>query len=133
MGGCQRPRPGGGRAPTMPRRAHPPPGSLPPAGPAGAAPIDLVAGEPPVPITVWRTPCGDGQASVPFRLAERLVSAYSRPGEVVIDVTDDHALSGAAGHGGRRPHPGWFTHAPPPIIRPPPPPHPPPPPAPPPH
>ena len=95
----------------MPRRAHTPPDTPLPAQPAGAAAIDLVAGDPPVPITVWRTPSGDGQASVPFRLAERLVSAYSRPGEVVIDVTDDHALSDAAGHGGRRHHPGWFTDA----------------------
>src|SRR6266581_1565198 len=95
----------------MPRRAHTPPESPPPARPVGAAAIDLVAGDPPVPITVWRTPSGDGQASVPLRLAERLVSAYSRPGEVVIDVTDDHALCDAAGHGGRRHHPGWFTDA----------------------
>src|SRR5205814_1185997 len=100
-----------GAHPTMPRRAHTPPDTPPPAQPAGAAAIDLVAGDPPVPITVWRTPCGDGQASVPLRLAQRLVSAYSRPGEVVIDVTDDHALCDAAGHGGRRHHPGWFTDA----------------------
>src|SRR6266545_3881999 len=118
----------------MPRRAHTPPDTPPPAPPAGAAAIDLVAGDPPVPITVWRTPAGDGQASVPFRLAERLVSAYSRPDEVVIDVTDDHALSDAAGHGGRRHHPGWFTDASTLIIGPPPPhPPPPPPPPPPPH
>jgi len=101
----------------MPRRAHtppdiPPPDVPPPATPAGAAcDSDLVAGDPPVPITVWRTPGGDGQASVPSRLAERLVSAYSRPGEVVIDLTDDHALSGAADVGGRRHHTAWFTDA----------------------
>ncbi len=106
----------------MPRRAHTPPESPPPARPAGAAAIDLVAGDPPVPITVWRTPSGDGQASVPSRLAERLVSAYSRPGEVVIDLTDDHALTGAAAHGGRRHHPGWFTDASTLIIGPPTPP-----------
>src|SRR6266700_2080276 len=105
----------------MPRRAHTPPDTPPPATP-GAAAIDLVAGDPPVPITVWRTPSGDGQASVPFRLAQRLVSAYSRPGEVVIDVTDDHALSDAAGHGGRRHRPGWFTDASTLIIGPPTPP-----------
>ena len=63
----------------MPRRAHTPPDTPPPATP-GAAAIDLVAGDPPVPITVWRTPSGDGQASVPFRLAQRLVSAYSQIG-----------------------------------------------------
>ena len=102
----------------MPRRAHTPPDTAPPATP-GAAAIDLVAGDPPVPITVWRTPSGDGRASVPFRLAQRLVSAYSRPGEVVIDVTDDHALSDAAAQGGRRHHPGWFTDASTLIIGPP--------------
>ena len=103
----------------MPRRAHTPPDTAPSARPAGAAAIDLVAGDPPVPITVWRTPSGDSQASVPLRLAERLVSAYSRPGEVVIDVTDDHALSDAAAQGGRRHHPGWFTDASTLIIGPP--------------
>jgi hypothetical protein len=91
----------------------------PAAGPAGRRRRYRSAGDPPVPITVWRTPAGDGQASVPFRLAERLVSAYSRPDEVVIDVTDDHALSDAAGHGGRRHHPGWFTDASTLIIGPP--------------
>jgi hypothetical protein len=96
----------------MPRRTHTPPDIPPPATPAGGAcDSDVVAGDPPVPITVWRTPGGDGQASVPSRLAERLVSAYSRPGEVVIDLTDDHALSGAAAAGGRRHHPAWFTDA----------------------
>src|SRR5690348_15297779 len=95
----------------MPRRTHTPSDVPPPARPSGAATIDQVAGDPPVPITVWRTPAGDCQASVPSRLAERLVSAYSRPGEVVIDLTDDHALTGAAAQGGRRHHPAWFTDA----------------------
>ena len=106
----------------MPRRAHTPPDTPPPVKPAGTAAIDLVAGDPPVPITVWRTPAGDGQASVPSRLAERLMSAYSRPGEVVIDLTDDHALGGAAAQGGRRHHPAWFTDASTLIIGPPTPP-----------
>jgi hypothetical protein len=91
-------------------KAHTPPNPPPPA-PPGEPSIDLVAGDPPVPITVWRTPPGDDQASIPTRLAQRLIAAYSRPGEAVIDLTDDHALSGAALAAGRRHHPGRFTAA----------------------
>src|SRR5205823_4644344 len=65
----------------------------------------------PVPLTVWRTPAGVGQASISPRLADRLVIAYSQPGEAVVDLTEDHALAGAATTGGRRHHPGWFTDA----------------------
>jgi hypothetical protein len=82
---------------------------------AGADPstIDLVAGEPPVPITVWRTARTDTDAgrSIPARLAARLVAAYSRPGEAVVDLTDDHALTAACAAGGRRHHRAWFTDA----------------------
>src|SRR5437762_767174 len=97
------------------RRANPP-RSTPPSGEPGDAHhsdprVDLVAGDPPVPITVWRTPVGDDQASIPPRLAQRLVAAYSRPGEVVIDLTDDDAVAAAAASGGRRHHRAWFTDA----------------------
>ena len=97
------------------RRANPP-RSTPPSGEPGDAHhsdpwVDLVAGDPPVPITVWRTPAGDDQASIPPRLAQRLVAAYSRPGEVVIDLTDDDAVAFAAAAGGRRHHRAWFTDA----------------------
>ena len=95
------------------------PRPTPPAQSGGEPSIDVVAGEPPVPITVWRTPAGDDQASIPIRLAQRLVAAYSRPGETVIDLTDDHALIGAARHGARRHHKGWFTEASALIIGPP--------------
>ncbi len=91
----------------MPRRTHA--SQNPPAQGAGTDPIDVVAGEPPVPLTVWRTPAGVGQASISPRLADRLIAAYSQPGEAVVDLTDDHALAGAATAGGRRHHPGWFT------------------------
>jgi hypothetical protein len=106
------------------RRAHTPSDrSGSPAEPGGEPhtdlQADLVAGDPPVPITVWRTPAGDDQASIPVRLAQRLVATYSRPGEVVVDVTDDHALTGAATDGGRRHHKGWFTDASALIIGPP--------------
>ncbi len=111
----------------MKRRAHTPPHTPPPGPPAGgptAEPatepgVDLVAGDPPVPITVWRTPAADERASVPTRLAQRLVAAYSRPGETVIDLTDDHALTVAAVPGGRRHHRAWFTDAAALIIGPP--------------
>jgi len=98
------------------RRAHPPRTTPPPPGEPGEAHhtdprVDLVAGDPPVPITVWRTPAGDDQASIPPRLAQRLVAAYSRPGEVVIDLTDDDAVAAAAAGGGRRHHRAWFTDA----------------------
>ena len=73
--------------------------------------VDLVAGDPPVPITVWRTARrpGDHGASMPARLARRLVAAYSRPGEAIVDLTDDHALTTACRTGTRRHHPAWFT------------------------
>ena len=106
----------------MPRRPHA--SQNPPARHAGNEPTDLVAGDPPVPITVWRTPAGVGQASISPRLADRLVAAYSQPGEVVIDLTEDHALAGAAAQGGRRHHPGWFTDASALVIGPPTPPDP---------
>ena len=98
------------------RRAHPPRTTPPPPAEPGGEHhtdprVDLVAGDPPVPITVWRTPAGDDQASIPPRLAQRLVAAYSRPGEVVIDLTDDDAVAAAATSGGRRHHRGWFTDA----------------------
>src|SRR6266508_3520456 len=90
-------------------RAHPP-RPTPPAQPGGGPYTDVVPGDPPVPITIWRTPAGDDQSSIPTRLAQRLVSAYSQPGEVVVDLTDDHALTAAAAAGGRH-HRGWFTAA----------------------
>lgn len=48
---------------------------------AEATLIDLIAGDPPVPITVWRTARTDADqpTSLPTRLAYRLVAAYSRP------------------------------------------------------
>ncbi|MFI6132709.1 hypothetical protein [Micromonospora sp. NPDC051141] len=84
-----------------------------PLGPLVADPtlIDVVAGEPPVPVTVWRTaedPTDAGR-SVGARLAYRLVAAYTRPGEAVVDLTTDHALTDVSAAGGRRHHSAWFT------------------------
>jgi hypothetical protein len=83
------------------------------AGGAEAAQTDLVAGDPPVPLTVWRTARtgSDAGRSIGARLAARLVAAYSRPGEAVVDLTDRHALTQACAAGGRRHHPAWFTDA----------------------
>lgn len=76
-------------------------------------PTDLVAGDPPVPLTVWRTARtpGDAGRSIGTRLADRLIAAYSRPGEAVVDLTTDHALTSACAAGARRHHPAWFTDA----------------------
>jgi hypothetical protein len=73
--------------------------------------IDTVAGDPPVPITVWRTArtSPEQRRVIGARLAYRLVSAYSRPGEAVVDLTDGHSLAAACHTGQRRHHPGWFT------------------------
>lgn len=80
---------------------------------AEATQTDLVAGDPPVPLTVWRTArtSADAGRSIGARLAARLVAAYSRPGEVVVDLTDGHGLIQACAAGGRRHHPAWFTDA----------------------
>ncbi|MBM0256530.1 hypothetical protein [Micromonospora sp. 4G55] len=84
--------------------------------PSGVDPTvtDLVAGDPPVPITVWRTAhtAADRGGTIGVRLAYRLVAAYSRPGDAVLDCTDDHALTSACAAGRRRHHPGWFTDGP---------------------
>jgi hypothetical protein len=80
---------------------------------ADRAQSDLVAGDPPVPLTVWRTartPADTGRR-IGARLAARLVAAYSRPGEAVVDLTHHHALAPACAAGNRRHRPAWFTDA----------------------
>ena len=78
-----------------------------------ATSTDLIAGDPPVPITVWRTARTESDAgrSIGARLAARLIAAYSHAGEVVVDLTDGHALTHACAAAGRRHHPAWFTDA----------------------
>ncbi len=97
---------------------HPPhrPGPSETSGRSGTDPtldalIDTVAGDPPVPITVWRTARTgpDSARVIGARLAYRLIAAYSRPGESVVDMTTGHALLAACYAGNRRHHPGWFT------------------------
>jgi len=74
---------------------------------------DLVPGDQPVPITVWRTARepGEDPGPIPRRLSYRLVAAYSRPGDAVIDLTPGHALTAAARSGARRHYQAWFTEA----------------------
>lgn len=95
----------------MPRRTHA--SQNPPAPGAGTDPIEVIAGDPPVPLTVCRTPARVGQASsVSPRLADRLVTAYRQPGEAVVDLTEDHARTGTATVGTRsasRPRAGRHT------------------------
>jgi hypothetical protein len=69
--------------------------------------IDVVPGDPPVPIAVWRVAGVDasyGRASADAfspRMAALLVGSYTRPGDTIVSVGDDPALAGAAGAGGR--------------------------------
>ncbi|MFY1652817.1 hypothetical protein ACN27J_18240 [Solwaraspora sp. WMMB762] len=89
---------------STPQPAHP-------GGNPNVPPIDVVAGDPPVPITVWRTARGgdDQHTTITRRLAYRLVAAYSRPGDAVVDLTDTHTLSTACQRGGRPHLPARFT------------------------
>lgn len=82
-------------------------------GQTDAAQMDLVAGDPPVPLTVWRTARtpADTRYGIGTRLAARLLAAYSRPGETVVDLTAGHTLAGACVAGARRHHKAWFTDA----------------------
>jgi hypothetical protein len=104
-------------SPHQPQHSGPPEHPVRPVDPGAAEVdpnlIDLVPGDPPVPITVWRTARTDTDAgrAIPARLAARLVAAYSRPGEAVVDLTDDHSLTAACAIGRRRHHPAWFTEA----------------------
>jgi hypothetical protein len=72
-----------------------------------AGDIDVVPGDPPVPIAVWRVadidaPYGHTNAdALSPRMAALLVGSYTRPGETIVSVGDDPALAGAAGAGGR--------------------------------
>lgn len=69
--------------------------------------IDVVPGDPPVPITVWRVADPDdtdGSAADGFttRTAQLLVGLYTRAGDTIVSVGDGPALHGAAGAGGCR-------------------------------
>ena len=69
--------------------------------------IDVVPGDPPVPIAVWRVADVDARfghqradALTP-RLAALLVGTHSRPYDTIVSIGHDPALAGAAGAGAR--------------------------------
>lgn len=70
--------------------------------------IDVVPGDPPVPITVWRVadaddPYGHYHADgLTGRTAQLLVGLYTRVGDTIVSLGHDPAIAGAAGAGGRR-------------------------------
>ncbi|HEY7224687.1 MAG TPA: hypothetical protein VH561_14010 [Micromonosporaceae bacterium] len=61
---------------------------------------DLVPGDPPVPITTWRTPAERGGMSL--RLAQRMLTAFTRRGQAVHDATGSPLLVQAVALLGRR-------------------------------
>ena len=63
--------------------------------------IDVVPGDPPVPLTVWRTPAGPDPTPIPTRLAYRLLAAYTDPGDTIIDLTHSPAIADVAATGNR--------------------------------
>lgn len=70
-----------------------------------AGDAEVVTGDPPVPIAVWRVADAvagdvDANALTPSMVA-LLVASYSRPGDTVVSIGHDPALAGAAGAGGR--------------------------------
>jgi hypothetical protein len=65
-----------------------------------------VPGDPPVPITIWRTPASEDGGPLGHPLAARLLAAYTRRGDTVLDATTgeadgDPVLAGAAAAAGR--------------------------------
>lgn len=95
--------------------ADPPAGGQPDAGRdpfalselIAAGDIDVVDGDPPVPITVWRV-AGvdhpfrhDPTGGLTPRTAGLVVGSYTRTGDTIVAVGADPALAGAAGSGGR--------------------------------
>jgi hypothetical protein len=70
--------------------------------------IDVVPGDPPVPITVWRVaddndPYGHHHSDgLTGRTAQLLVGLYTRVGDTIVSLGHDPAIAGAAGAGGRR-------------------------------
>jgi hypothetical protein len=80
--------------------------------PDQTAHIDHVAGTPPVPITVWRTP-GDDQDGDPIstRLAYRLVAGYTDAGDTILDLTGSPGIASVAAAGKRTHIPAHITRA----------------------
>jgi hypothetical protein len=70
--------------------------------------IDVVDGDPPVPISVWRVAGVDHPLrhdptdGLTPHTAALLVGSYTLPGDTIVSAGGDPALEGAAGRGGRR-------------------------------
>jgi hypothetical protein len=75
---------------------------------AAAGVIDVIPGDPPVPISVWRVAGTGGAgphgliAGLDPQAAALLVGLYTQPGDTLVDLTADPAVAGAAGAGARR-------------------------------
>jgi hypothetical protein len=69
--------------------------------PAPEAVGDIVAGEPPVPITVWHVPAARAGESISITLAERLIMNFTLGRRLVLDLTNGEQLSRAT-HAARR-------------------------------
>ncbi len=70
--------------------------------PAPEAVGDIVAGEPPVPISVWYVPAARASETMSVPLAERLVANYTHPRTMVIDLTEGEQLARAVTTARRR-------------------------------
>jgi hypothetical protein len=70
--------------------------------PAPAAVGDIVAGDPPVPITVWYVPAARAGETMSITLAERLVANFTHGRRLVLDVTRGEQLAAATRAARRR-------------------------------
>ncbi|MCI0687024.1 MAG: hypothetical protein L0Y54_07290, partial [Sporichthyaceae bacterium] len=90
------------RSPDSQRAPTPDPYSV------GRTDVDVVPGDPPVPITVWRvaqSPSDDAdpaETGLSYRLACRLLAHYSLRDQTVADLDDDPRIRAAAQRLGRR-------------------------------
>ena len=65
--------------------------------------IDVIPGDPPVPITVWRVPGPPGDTdTITAGTAPLLVGQHAHPGDTVVSVGYDLALASCAGRTGAR-------------------------------
>jgi hypothetical protein len=82
------------------RAGHPAAAADAAADAADAADVDAVPSDPPVPITVWRTPVAGDGGLLGHPLAARLLAAYTRRGDTVLDATTPPDSADAVGPGG---------------------------------
>src|SRR6266511_2003239 len=86
-----------------PQRHQPVPSVPAVADPDGSDAFDVIPGDPPVPITVWRVPGPDSPLwpgdtdGITAGTASLLVGQHAHPGDTVVSVGYDRALAGCAG------------------------------------